>query len=255
MWIDIHAHLYDKSDNELTECLENAIDANVSLVINAATSIETAQIVVSQCRKSKLLYGVVGISPFDVKNLNDFWMPELHTLLTNDFIIGVGEIGLDDSNPIYPSMEKQIPILEQQLEIASNLNLPVVIHSRGAEFRVLDLCKNQRITKAIFHCFTGSEDALLKIIDSGYYVSYSGIITFKNSDIEYAAKNTPLDRIFIETDSPYLSPNPKRGKRNEPANVVFVGQKIAEIKKISCEKLMKNLQRNFSKIFNLHLSN
>jgi TatD DNase family protein len=254
MWIDIHAHLYDKSEDKLQLNLDNASSHNVTLIINSATNIDTAYIVASQCKKKKHLLGVAGISPFDVEQVIENWKTDLTRLLDLDKIIGVGEIGLDNTNPIYPSFEKQIPVFEQQLELARDLDLPVVIHSRGAENEAVDFCMNQNISRALFHCFTGNKISLKKLLDSGYYASFSGIITFKNSPLEELVRFAPLDRIFIETDTPYLSPHPYRGKPNEPAYVSYVGEKIADIKNLPVEKTAKGIWDNFTTLFNISAS-
>lgn len=254
MWIDIHAHLYDKSERELVLCLEKARSNKIDIIINTSTSIETAQKVLSQCKKDISLYGAAGISPFDVEQLTDNWKNDLKAFLNKEMIIGIGEIGLDNTNPAYPPFKKQISVFEQQLEIAQLNNMPAVIHSRGAEKETISLCKNQHISKAVFHCFTGDKESLEQILDAGYYVSYSGIITFKNNPIEDLVRITPLEQMFIETDSPYLSPHPYRGKPNEPANVAIVGEKIAEIKDIPKEKAAETIRHNFLTLFNIFVS-
>ena len=254
MWIDIHAHLYGKSEKELALCLEKACYNNVITIVNAPTSIETSYTVVSQCEKTPSLYGVVGISAFDVEQLNDNWEINLKELLSHSKVIGIGEIGIDRTNPRYPPYEKQISIFEHQLTIARDLDIPVVIHSRGAEQEAIGMCENQHLIKAVFHCFTGNKKSLKKLLDAGYYVSYSGIVTFKDNPLEKLVDYTPMDQMFIETDSPYLSPEPYRGKQNEPAYVSFVGEKIAEIKKVPAEKIAEIMQNNFSKLFNISVS-
>ncbi len=255
MWIDIHAHLYDRSEDILRLTLENAIKNGVATIINTSTSIETAELVSNQCEKFKNLYGTVGISPFDTIQVSENWDIKLKNLFKQKKIVGLGEIGLDSTNPIYPSQEKQIPIFEQQLQIAKDLNKPVIIHSRGSEKKIINFCKNQKIIKALFHCFTGDKDSLREILNSGYYISFSGIITFKNNLLKDLVEFTPLNRLFIETDTPYLTPHPYRGKKNEPAYVFYVGEKIAQIKKLPPDKVKKQIQLNFSKLFDLSLSN
>ena len=173
MWIDIHAHLYDKSEQELARCIENARYNNVISIVNAPTSIETSYTVVSQCKMEDSLYGVVGISAFDVEQLADNWESDLKELLSNEKIIGIGEIGIDNTNPRYPPFEKQLAIFDQQLAIARDLDIPVIIHSRGAEQHAIDMCRNQHVVKAVFHCFTGGKNALRNLLDAGYYVSFS----------------------------------------------------------------------------------
>ena len=254
MWIDIHAHLYDKSEQELTRCIEHARYNNVIIIVNAPTSIETSYTVVSQCKTEDSLYGVVGISAFDVEQLTDSWEIDLKELLKNDTIIGIGEIGIDNTNPRYPPFEKQLAIFDQQLAIARDLDIPVVIHSRGAEQHAIDMCRNRQVEKAVFHCFTGGKNALRNLLDAGYYVSYSGIVTFKDNPLVRQVAYTPLEQMFIETDSPYLAPEPYRGKQNEPAYVSFIGERVAEIKKASSEEVAGRIQNNFSTLFNLSVS-
>ena len=254
MWIDIHAHLYDKSEQELALCLKNARNNNVITIVNAPTSLETSYTVVSQCEKEASLYGVAGVSAFDVETLTDNWEADLKSLCGNKTIIGIGEIGIDRTNPKYPPFKKQISIFEKQLEIAHGLDMPVVIHSRGAEQEAIGMCRSQQVEKAVFHCFTGSKEALANLLDAGYHVSYSGIVTFKDNPLEKLVDYTPMDQMFIETDSPYLCPEPYRGGKNEPANIRFVGEKIAQIKKVSAEKTAGIIQNNFSRLFNISIS-
>ena len=254
MWIDIHAHLYDKSEQELARCIEKARYNNVITIVNAPTSIETSYTVVSQCKKEASLFGVAGISAFDVEQLTDGWESDLNKLLSNEKIIGIGEIGIDNTNPRYPPFEKQLAIFDRQLAIARDLDIPVVIHSRGAEQQAIDMCRNRQVAKAVFHCFTGGQNALRNLLDAGYYVSYSGIVTFKDNPLVKQVAYTPLDQMFIETDSPYLAPEPYRGKQNEPAYISFIGERMAEIKKASAEEVAAGIQNNFSRLFNLSVS-
>lgn len=254
MWIDIHAHLYDKTDDDLTLCIKNAHANKIDIIVNSSTNIETADIIIEQIRDRLGVYGTVGISPFDVEVLPPNWQGSIKDLLPSEKIIGVGEIGLDDSNPRYPALEKQIPVFEQLLETAKESGIPAIMHSRGAEKTVFDFCRNQSIEKAVFHCFTGSKTVLRQLLDAGYYVSYSGIITFNNNPLYGHIQYTPLDRLFIETDSPYLAPHPFRGKQNEPAHVAIIGKKAAEIKGILPDEVAKQIRHNFSTLFNISVS-
>lgn len=254
MWIDIHAHLYDKSKQELSHSIEKAYCNNVITIVNASTSIETSYTVVSQCNNEPSLYGVAGISAFDVEQLTNNWERDLKELLSNDRIIGIGEIGIDNTNPRYPPFKKQLSIFDQQLCIARDLDIPVVIHSRGAEQEAIDMCRSRQVTKAVFHCFTGGKVSLRSLLDAGYYVSYSGIVTFKNNPLIKLVAYTPLEKIFVETDSPYLAPEPFRGKQNEPAYVSLIGERVAEIKKVKAERVAERIQCNFSSLFNLSVS-
>lgn len=254
MWTDIHAHLYDKSSDELARCINKARENNVTLIINTPTSIETSFIVIEQIKNFPSCYGTVGISPFDVEGLAPDWSNTLPSLLSHEKIIGIGEIGLDRSNPRYPPVEKQMPVFEQFLETASRNNLPVVMHSRGAEKEVLALCREHAIKKAVFHCYTGGKKTLTRLLDAGYFVSYSGIVTYKNNPLESLVRYTPVEQLFIETDSPYLAPQPFRGKPNEPAYCALIGEKIAALKERPVEDIAGQIRHNFSSLFNISVS-
>ncbi|MBD3343481.1 MAG: YchF/TatD family DNA exonuclease [Chitinivibrionales bacterium] len=251
MWIDTHAHLSDLSPTALQQEMASLPRHKVSAVVNAATDLKSAETIIEQCTGYSSLYGTVGISPFDVMTLPENWESRLRTLAGKPSIIGIGEIGIDSTNPRYPSLDRQMPVFEHQLMLAKELSMPAVIHSRGAEKRAVTLCKSLDIQKVIFHCFTGSQDALGMLLDEGYYVSFSGIITFKNQDVKERVVYAPLDRIFIETDTPYLAPVPFRGKRNRPAWVSHVGKKAAALKNISTERLAEALKKNFNGLFSV----
>ena len=152
------------------------------------------------------MFGTVGVSPFDVENLPEFWLEELATLSKCSGIIGIGEIGIDKTNPRYPSYQKQLDCFRHQLGLAKKMDLPVVIHSRGAEEDALEICLSEGIKRAVFHCFTGSLETAQKIISHDYFISFSGIITFKNARIREFVSSLPIKQLLIETDSPYLAP-------------------------------------------------
>jgi TatD DNase family protein len=251
MWIDIHAHLYDLGQRQLAVALGEARAHRVSAVINAATSVSTARIVTQQCAANRHVYATVGVSPFDVDGLARGWDRHIESLLENDKVVGVGEIGIDDSNPAYPPMAKQIPAFERQLEIAKTRGLPAVIHSRGAEKRAIDTCVDTGLEKAVFHCFTGTIESLRKLLDAEYHVSFSGIITFKNSLLKDLVRFAPLDRLCIETDTPYLAPTPHRGQPNRVAWVAYVGEEVAAIKRLSADEAAAQIARNVESIFGI----
>lgn len=254
MWIDSHAHLYDKSEKELNESISLARKNKVTSVVNTGTNLETSAKILAQAKQSNFLDSAVGISPFDVIDLPDNWILTLKEFISDITVVAVGEMGIDDSNPVYPAVDLQIPVFEQQLELAKEKDLPVVIHSRGAEERCLDLCINQHIEKAVFHCYTGNSIVLSKILDRGYYVSFSGIITFKKNPLEEVVRNTPLKQFLIETDTPYLAPHPLRGKPNEPAYVCYIGEKVATIKNKDCGEVALAIRKNYSDVFGVVVS-
>jgi TatD DNase family protein len=251
MWVDAHAHLYDLDDNGLSEAVHACETAGVAAILNTATSLETSRVVLSQCATRPFLYGAVGISPFDAEGLPASWPDRLAALLSDPRAVALGETGIDTTNPAYPDIRLQLPLFERQLDIASGHDLPVIVHSRGCESRAVDICRRQGVRKALFHCFTGDVSSARKIIDAGYLVSFSGIITFKNTSLIECVDYVPLTSMLVETDSPYLAPAPHRGKRNRPEWVVYVGKKVAEIKKMDEEKAAKVMLKNFRNLFKL----
>ncbi len=254
MWIDLHVHLYDLSSNDLARCFDNTLKSNVDIVVNTPTSIATTATVLNQIADKPSWYGTVGISPFDVEVLPERWREQVKEYTRHEKIIGIGEIGLDNSNPRYPSIEKQLPVFVDFLALARAENLPVIMHSRGAEKQVLMLCREHGITRAVFHCYTGGKKTLKQLLDAGYYVSFSGIVTFKNNPCESLVTYTPLEQLFIETDSPYLAPEPYRGKQNEPHYVPLIGEKVALLKQLPPEETALQIRRNFSRLFNISIS-
>jgi TatD DNase family protein len=253
MWIDTHAHLYDLTSDQLDYLINETAGSSVGLIVSTATNLVSGKKVLDHCSSSPLIYGAIGISPFDFETLDNDWESVLRSMLNNKKIIAVGEIGLDSTNPKYPHLEKQIPFFEKQLNIAFSAKLPAVIHSRGIEEFTADICKQMGVRSAVFHCFTGDYTAAKKIIDLGYYISFSGIITFKNADIRTLLPRLPLDRILIETDSPYLAPVPLRGKTNTPLYIRFVGEEIARLLSVDEVDLQILLRKNFNNCFKIDI--
>lgn len=249
MWIDSHAHFFEFDNQELTNCLANAASHDVGAVISTAINLPSAHSVVRQCSEHPTLFGAIGISPFDVINLPDDWLATLQRLLRYSRIIAIGEIGIDSTNPRYPALDVQQPCFEQQLVLAKSEGIPAIIHSRGSEERAVAICKDVGIEKVLFHCFTGNDRALHALLNAGYSLSLSGIVTFKKSDLRKLVAAIPLERLFIETDSPYLAPVPHRGKPNQPAWVSLVGTEVALLCAISVPKLQQILANNFSRFF------
>jgi len=250
--IDTHAHLYDRSDDELKTVIAEAVNAGIDMIINTAVSIPTAKIVLDQYKRfPQNLRAAIGISPFDTNNLADDWDGELTALYQsqNQKIVAIGEIGLDSTNPTYPPIDAQLPAFIRQLEIAVTLNLPAVIHSRGTEKRAAEICRDISVEKAVFHCFTGDAEALEYIVGNGYYISISGIITYKNSHLRELIHSVPIDKLLIETDAPYLSPVPNRGKPNRPSFLPHTAAKIAELLNIDGPELLKTLKKNTAAAF------
>lgn len=251
MWIDTHAHLYDFSDNDIQNLCNRADSASVGAIVSTATDLKTSKNVITHCVKHPVLYGAVGISPFDCEVIPSGWDAILEQNLHEHNIIGLGEIGLDTTNPRYPSFEKQLPVFEQQLYIAKRLDKPVIIHSRGFEKSTAEICRKNGCQKAVFHCFTGDFDAASVILDYGYYISFSGILTFNKAAIRQLLPKLPLDRLMLETDTPYLAPVPFRGKTNTPLYMQYIGNEAALLIRKSPDELQAQLKVNFNTVFNV----
>jgi TatD DNase family protein len=249
MWTDAHAHLYDLDGPGLAAAVAHAREAGVDRILNTGTSIDTSRKVLRQSSEHAGLSAAVGVSPFDAGTLPDAWQTSLESMLSDPVVVAMGETGIDSTNPTYPDIASQVALFEEQLHMAVIHTMPIIIHSRGAEIKACEMCSAKGVKKAMFHCFTGDITALRKILAAGYFVSFSGIITFKSSPLVECVRYAPLSQMLIETDSPYLAPVPHRGKTNEPAWVGLVGNKVAEIKKLNAVDVAETLRENFFTLF------
>lgn len=241
MFIDTHAHLdFPEFKTEVSAVLGRAKEAGVGRVINPGIDIDTSKKAVDLARKYPEIYAAVGFHPHCANDLDIESKGKLISFTNHEKVVAIGEIGLDyyylkrsSKYAHYPTRDQQIFCFEQMLDLAMETGLPAVVHSREADADILAILKAyQSQIKAVIHCFSSDGDMAEKIIDMGFAVSFTGNITYKNPDIIDAIKRIPLGSIMIETDSPYLAPEPYRGKRNEPAYVVEVARKIAEIKNL-----------------------
>ncbi len=250
--IDSHCHLdHEPLFSDLDNVIHRSKKVGIKKLLTISTSIESFLRVKEIVKKDGIIYGTVGIHPHEVdKNKIDveFIMKNLHE---NKKIIGIGETGLDFyyDNSDRVKQEKSFRI---HIEAALKADIPLVIHSRNADdkmFEILNDFKNKKL-KILMHCFTGSQQFAEKLLKFNSYFSASGIITFKNSaELQKTFKFLPLDRILIETDSPFLAPVPNRGKKNEPSFIDFTATKLAEIKEIEKSNLIKITTDNFNNLF------
>ena len=250
--IDSHCHLdHEPLLSDLSNVLKRSKDVGIKKLLTISTSFESFSRIKDIVNKDEIIYGTVGIHPHE-SDTNTITKNEIvKSLKENPKIIGIGETGLDYyyNNS---DKEKQITSFKTHIEAAIECDVPIIIHSRDAEddtFNILNEYKgyNPRI---LMHCFTGSKKFSEKLLTLNSYFSASGIITFKNStDLQETFRSLPLDRVLIETDSPYLAPVPNRGKKNEPSFIDFTATKLAEIKNLSKEYLIKKTTENFNKLF------
>ena len=250
--IDSHCHLdHEPLLSDIDNVIERSKSAGITKILTICTTLNSFNKIKKLVLKDKIIYGTYGIHPHETKN--DIVNSDLiiNEISNNDKIIGVGETGLDF---YYDNSDKetQIKSFETHIKASMELNIPLIIHSRSAEnetFDILNKYKNEDL-KILMHCFTGSQKFAEKLLDLNAYFSASGIITFKNSqDLQKTFQLIPLDKLLIETDSPFLAPEPNRGKKNEPSFVKFTGKKLADLKNISFEDLVNSTTNNFNKIF------
>ena len=251
MIIDSHCHLdYEPLINNIDQILLNAKKNNISKLLTIGTSLESSKKVLDIINKYSNVYGAIGIHPNsttgNLEKLDDI----LALKNNNKKVIAFGETGLDY---FYKRSEKndQIFAFEKHIEFSIAENVPVIIHTRDADDDTISIIKKYyKKTNFLIHCFTGTLDFAKKLLDLNCIISFSGIITFKKSnDLREVVKYVPLERMLIETDSPYLSPDPFRGKSNEPANVKIVAEAVAFIKQISFEEVSNFTTTNFKKFF------
>jgi len=253
MIIDSHCHLNYSSDGPLlTEVLANAKENNVGLMLNIATKQSEFDdlLKVSKCYEE--VYFTLGIHPHEAKEMDESVSEKIYLNANNNKFIGIGETGLDF---YYNHSDKsaQIVSFEKQIEIAQDLSLPIVVHMRDAEADTLKIIKKQLKKKnfnGVIHCFTGTQKFADEMIELGFYISASGIITFKKSDeLRQVFKSIPLTRLLIETDSPYLAPEPFRGKINQPSYIIHTLAKLSEIHNININEMIGITKANFKSLF------
>ena len=246
MFTDTHCHLNDSRYTDLDGIVKNFLDENVSLVINAGYNIESSFRGAELSKAYDQVYFTAGIHPSDFADCTLDGLNKIKELSFNPKCVGIGEIGLDyhwdyDKKSQYESFLKQI-------DLAYNLNLPISIHSRDATEDMLNVLKNNKNKLSngfIMHCFSGSRETAKILLDLGGYISFAGTLTFKNANsLLEVAKYVPEDKMLTETDSPYLSPHPFRGKTNEPKMVTLVVEKLAELKNLSVEQVAYKVRKN-----------
>ena len=250
--IDSHCHLdHEPLLSDLTNIIKRSKDAGIKKLLTISTSNESFKRVVKIVNEDEMIYGTIGIHPHETTNDKMNFDYIVNNLDKNPKIIGIGETGLDF---FYNNSDKnnQINSFKEHIEASIKSNVPLIIHSREAEketFEILNQYKDKNL-KILMHCFTGSKSFAEKLLTLNAYFSASGIITFKNSqELQETFKFLPLDKVLIETDSPFLAPVPNRGKKNEPSFINFTAQKLADIKNISKLDIANYTTNNFNKLF------
>ena len=252
--IDSHCHLdHEPLYENLSDVISRSKEIGITKLLTICTTLDSFENIKAIVEKDQMIYGTYGIHPHETENNHVEKKTIIKCVNENVKIIGIGETGLDFFYN-YSDKTKQITSFKAHIEAAIELNKPIIIHSRNAEnetFEILHSYKNENL-KILMHCFTGTQEFSKKLLTLDAFFSASGIITFKNSnELQNTFKTIPLEKLLIETDSPFLAPIPMRGKKNEPSFIKYTLEKLSTIKETTVEKMSKITTDNFNKLFNL----
>ncbi len=247
---DTHAHLDDEQfDGDRKEVIEKIKASGVGLVNNIGASMSSSYASIELAERYDFIRAVVGVHPSEVYDMTEEDIEALRKMASHKSVVAIGEIGLDyhydDTDSVL-----QKKWFRRQLDLAKELNMPVVIHDRDSKGECIEILQEKEIHNGVVHCFSGSAETAKILLDMGLHISFTGVVTFKNAKraIE-ALKVIPMDRIFIETDCPYMAPEPHRGTRNDSSLVCHIAEKIAEIKNLSYDKVVEATTQNAIQFF------
>lgn len=255
MFFDSHAHLEDRRfKDDLEEVIENIRKSETSLVLNVGYKKEHIKRSIELSDKYDFIYSAIGLHPSSSSDAKDdsYW-EILYNYAKNPKVMAIGEMGLDYYRDRAPRSHQQ-KVFRSQINVAKELELPIIIHDRDAHGDILEIVKKEKagLNGGVFHAYSGSLEMAREVIKEGFYISFAGVITFHNARRLFEiVKEIPLEHILIETDSPYLTPVPFRGKRNDPTKVKYVAAKIAEIKGISIEEVASQTMKNGKELFRI----
>ncbi|MFC4323948.1 TatD family hydrolase [Litchfieldia salsa] len=254
MLIDTHAHLNALQYKEdLDEVIERALAEGVSTIVVVGFDRETITRAMELVDQYDFIYATIGWHPVDAIDMKEEDLIWIETLSKHPKVVGIGEMGLDyywDKSP----KEIQKEVFRKQIALAKRVKLPIIIHNRDATADIVEILKEEHAEEVggIMHCFTGSYEIAKQCMDMNFYISFGGPVTFKNAkQPKEVAVQIPLDRLLIETDCPYLTPHPFRGKRNEPSYVKYVAEQIAELKEVEFEEIAQKTSDNAKRIFGI----
>ena len=254
MFIDTHAHLfYPNFNGELEQIIERANNAGVKYIIVPGTDLVTSKKAIELAEKYDSVYASVGIHPHDTNEWKDSFIDTLEEYSKHPKVVAIGEIGLDYYYDFSPK-DVQMIAFKKQIDLAIKVGLPIIVHNRDSNEDMMSTIREYKDSSLIcqFHCFAGSSEDARELIEMGHFISFTGNITFKKFDnLRDVLRNTKLDKLLLETDSPFMTPEPYRGKRNEPSNVLLVAEKIAEVHDISLEDVSRVTNYNTYKLFGI----
>ena len=249
---DSHSHYNDeKFDIDREQIIKEVYEAGITRTVCVGYNVEKSKFALEIANSHDSIFATCGISPNDIEDFSLENLREIEKICKNKKIVSIGEIGLD----YYwnkENKEKQKELFIKQIEIANRLNKPIVIHTRDAYIDTIEILKKHQVNKkGIFHCCPLNQELIKEGLKLGFYISFSGNITFKNAKSEAILELVPMDKMLIETDSPYLTPEPFRGKRNNPSMVKLVAQRVSEVKKVPIETVTEITYKNANEIFNI----
>lgn len=251
---ETHAHYDDEWFDEDRDELINKMCANgISPIVNIGCSMENSRHIIEMIKTYDFIYGTVGVHPSDIRNLTETDMEELKQMSVDDKILAIGEIGLDYHYDDVDK-EKQKYWFVRQLHVAKDVDLPVVIHSRDAAKDTLDIVKSEHANAmgGVIHCFSYGKELAREYLNMGYYIGVGGVVTFKNANkLKEVVEYSPLECIVLETDSPYLAPEPFRGKRNCSLYLIHIAEQIAKIKQVPVEKVYETTYKNAEMLYRI----
>jgi len=251
MIFESHAHILAKQfDQDRNEVIQRALENGIRAVLNVSDDMETSKKAVIYANENSQIFSSVGIHPHNGNDFKEEDLDILKKLALEQKTLAIGEIGLDYYYD-FCEKNKQKDVFTKQLELAKQMDMPVIIHDRDAHKDTIDILSSfGKNINGVMHCYSGSAESSKILLNLGLYISFTGVITFKNASKSIEAlKAIPVDRILLETDCPYMSPEPFRGTRNEPRNLVYIARKMAEVKQISYEKLLEHLWDNSFNLF------
>jgi len=253
MYIDSHAHInFNRFDEDRDEVIQRAKNCGIDYILNIGIDLSTSRQSIKLAEKYELIYASVGVHPHDAEKVKPEHWKQLEKMIEHPKVVAVGEIGLDFYRN-YSPRDVQHKVLRRQLQLAVDTNMPIIVHTRNAWPEILNIFEGEYKGKltGVFHCFSGEEEHVKRVLDLGFYISFTGVVTFKKSQALEIAKKIPLNRILLETDCPFMAPTPFRGKRCEPAYIPFIAEKIAEVRGIDEQELARQTSENVKKLFGI----
>lgn len=251
MLTDSHCHLfYDEILQDIDNVFVRSKKLGVNRYICVGTNINDSLLSLDISKKFENVFCSAGVHPHDSQNVDKDYIQQIELMMKSKKMIAIGEIGLDYFRNI-SSKKIQIKVFHELLQLAENIKKPIIFHNRDADKDIIDTLSCYPNVIGVSHCFSSTLSTAKKLLDMGYYISFSGNLTFKNSTLPSVAKYLPLNRLLVETDSPYLSPEPFRGKSNEPGRTRYVAEKLAEIHNISFESIANQTTKNINKLFSI----